>query len=446
MPFLDLLTVYDKLGNEAVSWYLNINRPLLDSIHVVSNAVFSLFLAVAMFLSVVFVLMSVIALLSRRRLSGYVFDESAPLSVSVQIPTFNELAALNCAKACLEFDYPKDKYEIIIGDDSDNSGVSQKIDVFAAEHQGIVKVTRRGNNAGFKPGNLNHMLKFSDGEVLVILDSDFLPEKDFLKHVVAPFQQNPLIGAVQARWKFVNQSQNLVSILGSVIGLAFHHIYLPFMKKLGGVSFLCGSAEAVRKAHVVRLGGWQHGSLTEDIEFSLRLLNDGHDIVYLEDYECWCEVPHVPKDLYRQQMRWAFGVVSAFLQHAITTIMNPRLGFRKKLSVQLQCMGYFFSTLLFCMFVAGTVSFFSNAPAPIDVPKFVGDMVQNIVFSSGIIISSLAALIKTRNHKIIWKALLSSFSYGLVVTYFVNIGIFKAIAGKNMTWFMLKKNGNVAAQ
>ncbi len=290
------------------------------------------------------------------------------------------------------------------------------------------------------------MLKFSDGEILVILDSDFLPEKDFLNRIVAPFQHNSNIGAVQARWKFINQNQNLITVLGSVIGLAFHHIYLPFMRKLGGISFLCGSAEAVRKSHVERLGGWQHGSLTEDIEFSLRLLNDGHDVIYLEDYECWCEVPHVPKDLYRQQMRWAFGVVSAFLQHAVTTIANPRLGVRKKLSVQLQCMGYFFSTLLFCMFVTGTISFFSNAPAPIDIPKFLADMVQNIIFSSGIIFSSFAALVKTRNNNLIGKTLLSSFSYGLIVTYFVNVGIFKAILGKKMTWFMLNKNGNVATQ
>lgn len=446
MPFLDILSVYDRIGNEVVTWYLQMNRPLLDSVHVVSNTFFSVFLAVAMFLSILFVFMSVVALFSKRRLSEHVFDDATPLSVTIQIPTFNELAALNCAKACLKFDYPKDKYEIIIGDDSNRAEISQEIDAFANEHADCVKVTRRGNNAGFKPGNLNHMLKFSKGDILVILDSDFLPENDFLKHLVAPFQHDITIGAVQARWKFINQSQNLITILGSVIGLTFHHIYLPFMRKIGSTSFLCGSAEAVRKSHVIRLGGWQHGSLTEDIEFSLRLLNDGHNILYLEDYECWCEVPYVPKDLYRQQMRWAFGVVSAFLQHAVAIVVNPRLGVRKKLSVQLQCMGYFFSTVLFCMFVTGTISFFSNTPAPIDILKFLTDFAQNILLSSGILISSLAALVKTRNNNLIGKVLLSSFSYGIVVTYFVNIGIFKAILGKKMTWFMLNKNGNVVSQ
>lgn len=442
MLIFDVMKWYDGVGSWLVTQYLLENRAILSAVHALFDTSFFILLYIATGVSMIVIMMSVVSFLSKRKEHEFVFDEAQPLFVTIQIPTYNELAALNCAKACLKQNYPKDRYEIIIGDDSNNEDVSKQIDSFATQHKDQIKVTRRGSNTGFKPGNLNNMLKYSRGDIITILDSDFLPEPHFLKHLVAPFQKDENIGAVQARWKFINQHQNLITILGSVIGLTFHHIYLPFMKKVGKVSFLCGSAEAVRKELIVKLGGWQDGSLTEDIEFSMRLLNNGYDIIYLEDHECWCEVPHVAKDLYRQQMRWAFGVVSAFLQHAKAILLNPQLQIRRKVSVHFQGMGYFFSTLLFFMFVTGTISFFSNAPAPIDIDKFVYEMSRNIVLTSGILISSIFALLKTKNVHLLGKTLVSSFSYGLIVTYYVNVGIFKAVGRKKMEWFMLNKNGN----
>lgn len=442
MMLLEINQFYTKIGQETIIKYLQTNRVILSGVHTVFDSLFFMFLYVAIFISLVCVMMSIVAIFSKKKTEKYSFNPKAAPFVTVQIPTYNELAALNCASNCLKFDYPKNKYEIIIGDDSNNPEVSKKIDEFAQQHKEIVRVTRRGNNAGFKPGNLNYMLDYSKGELISILDSDFLPDEDFLKRLAAPFQNNKKIGAVQARWKFINQNQNAVTILGAVIGLAFHHVYLPFMQKIGGVSFLCGSAEAVRKDLVMSLGKWQSGSLTEDIEFSLRLLNKGYDITYLEDYECNCEVPYIAKDLYRQQMRWAFGVISAFLQHSTEIIFNHNLNLRKKISIHFQGMGYFFSMLLVLMFFTGAISFVSNAPAPINIEKFMIDMGKNVLLTSGILISSIVALLKTKNKDILLKAILSSFTYGIIVTYYVNVGIFKAMAGKQMVWFMLNKNGN----
>src|SRR3989338_3241682 len=72
--------------------------------------------------------------------------------ISIQIPTFNEPVALRCAEACMKMDYPKNKYEIIIGDDSTNAEISDSIDSFSAKHKGKIQVVRRGSNKGFKAG------------------------------------------------------------------------------------------------------------------------------------------------------------------------------------------------------------------------------------------------------------------------------------------------------
>ena len=121
--------------------------------------------------------MSVYIMFAKTKKKEKMFIEHKAPFVTIQIPTFNELAAIRCAKKCLEFDYPKNKYEILIGDDSSNKEVSKKIDAFAAKYDNV-SVTRRGNNLGFKAGNLNNMLKISKGEILVLFDSDFIPKRD----------------------------------------------------------------------------------------------------------------------------------------------------------------------------------------------------------------------------------------------------------------------------
>ena len=279
-----IIKFYAELGNNVFRQYLQLNRPILDLLHVIFDSIFYVFLFIAVGVSIVYFIMSIYSLFNKRvRPEKEFILEKAPF-VTIQIPTYNELAALRCAKKCLEFDYPKDKYEIMIGDDSNNPSISEKIDSFAEKHSQVI-VTRRGNNAGYKAGNLNHMLETSRGEILVLFDSDFLPEKDFLKRIVTPFIHDNNISAVQARWKFLDGNRNLISLLGSTIGSVFHHICLPFIDKRG-ISFLCGSAEAVKKKDLLELGKWETGSLTEDIEFSLRLLKNKRKIVYLENLEC----------------------------------------------------------------------------------------------------------------------------------------------------------------
>ena len=95
-------------------------------------------------------------------------------SITVQIPTYNEIAALNCAERCLQFDYPIDRLQLIIGDDSNDPDISQRIDAFAKKNPRI-EISRRGNNIGYKPGNLNAMLSKSTGDYLLILTPTFFP-------------------------------------------------------------------------------------------------------------------------------------------------------------------------------------------------------------------------------------------------------------------------------
>lgn len=418
--------------------YNSMGRPILDVLHNIFEGAFNALLAVAFALSLMYIIMSISVLLQKQRKRDG--EKSWTPYVTVQIPTLNETVALRCAERCLEFDYPKDKYEVIIGDDSSNADILQQIDEFAAQHPEI-RVLRRGTNSGYKSGNLNNMLKHSKGEIIVLFDSDFLPSRDFLKRIVEPFAKDEKTAGVQARWKFTNAEQNLVAVLGSTIVEVFHRITLPFVFKRRRISFLCGSAEAVRKDVLVKLGGWDHGNLTEDIEYSLRLMKSGYRIEYLEDLECDSEVPYKPKDLYRQQMRWAYGVVSSYKKHAKDLYSSKKICMEDKAYISLVCSGYLMTILLAGLFITGTLSIVTHRPEPIDFGKFFFYTARNIAMTCGLMVASLIAVAKAKKAKHIIKMLASSFSYGLIVAYHVNIGIYKAIFNRPMKWYMLSKGG-----
>ena len=190
---------------------------------------FDLALISAFALSSLYFIITLIALTTRSmhlKKPTSTHQEALP-HVTVQIPTYNELAALNCAQRVLQFDYPADRLQIILGDDSNQQEVSAAIDAFAEEHPRI-EISRRGGNSGYKPGNLNAMLPLSKGEYLLILDSDFLPKKDFLRRIVEPVVKDPSLSGVQASWRIINVHHNFSTLMGTGIINVIHSILMPF--------------------------------------------------------------------------------------------------------------------------------------------------------------------------------------------------------------------------
>ncbi len=420
--------------------YNQLGRLILDPLHVFFESMFTMFLFITFFASLVFVVMTIYTAVKANKKDEQVDSEYTPMA-TIQIPTFNELVAIRCSEACLHFDYPKDKYEILIGDDSNRPEISSQLAQFAEKHE-AVKIIKREKNIGYKPGNLNSMLAHSKGELIVIFDSDFVPKPDFLRRIVQPFRDNPNVAAVQAKWTFLNDKENMITVLGASILNVYHYITLPFLKGRRGMSLLCGSAEAVRKTTLIELGGWESGNLTEDIEYSIRLINNGYKVVYLENLTCDSEVPHTSFDLYRQQMRWGYGVIYSFKKHFKSIYTNKATAFEDKVCLSIVCSGYLLAFLLLALLGTGLLSLVTHAPAPIEWGILLSDTTRNIALTSGLLIANVVALKRSKNLKVFGKMVASSFSYGIVMTYHVNKGIFKAIVGRPMEWFMLTKKGN----
>ncbi len=422
--------------------YFENGRVVLDFLNVVFEHLFLFFLVIALVITCFYLIVSIYGLFVRKSEVEKSFIERKAPTVTIHIPTYNELAALNCAKRCLDFNYPKEKYKIIIGDDSNKPEISAKIDEFARIHSNVL-VTRRGKNTGYKAGNLNYMLKFTDSEIIVVFDSDFLPGPDFLKRIVTPFIYDKDLAGVQAQWRPYNTSQNLTTVLGTTIINVFHHVILPFVKKISGTVNFCGSAEAVRRDLLLKLGSWKEGAFTEDVEYTMRVFKAKKQVLYLDYLKCDCEVPYTVRDLCKQQMRWAYGNITAFKEHSWSIFKDREVNLGVKMTIITFACAYVMTMLILLLTITGFLSFITHPPGPINFVDFFTDLIKNIILSSGLIVASTIAIIISKINKLnIFKMLLISFTSGLIVTYSVNLGIIKALLNRPMEWFLLQKSGN----
>jgi cellulose synthase/poly-beta-1,6-N-acetylglucosamine synthase-like glycosyltransferase len=435
-----------QISQTAVEWYVNNSRGMVDAMHAVFNDVFIVLLYIGIGLSFVYLGLSALSSWYKDGDPELIADDEAP-RLAVHIPTMNELAALECAENCLQSDYPQDKLHIIIGDDSDQPHISEKIQRFADSHDNVT-VAARADNVGYKPGNLNNMLGETDAEYITIFDSDFKPDKTFLKRLVTPMVQDSSIHATQGRWEPYNADQNYTTAVGATITDVFDYVALPFVDRFLDTVVLRGSAECVRRSTLKELGEWKSGSFTEDIEFSMRLLKEGYNVEWVPEAKCKCELPFIPVDLYKQQMRWAYGVVTSWIEHGKDFFINLfKLDLRRKPLTGLTMstvllLGYVLSTVLFGLLTFGALSFITHPAGPLNLPRFLTETSTNIALTSGLIVITGIAMYRSDRAWLYPRALLAMFTVGIMTTFYVNNGIYRALTGKKMEWFLLSKSGN----
>jgi cellulose synthase/poly-beta-1,6-N-acetylglucosamine synthase-like glycosyltransferase len=103
-------------------------------------------------------------------------------TVTIQLPLYNELYVVErLIQSVCEIEYPKDKLEIQVLDDSTDETTQIAAEVIRKkqlEGYDIVHV-RRSSRKGFKAGALKEGLKTAKGEYVAIFDADFIPHKDF---------------------------------------------------------------------------------------------------------------------------------------------------------------------------------------------------------------------------------------------------------------------------
>ncbi len=241
-------------------------------------------------------------------------DAGEPTSVprvTVQLPLYNEATvATRLLDAVARFDYPRDRLEIQVLDDSTDE-TAHLVNRHVAQMQAAgldAVVVRRSNRVGYKAGALDEGLKVAKGELVAIFDADFIPQPEFLRRLVGEFEE-PSVGCVQARWGHLNREHSLLTRVQALM-LDGHHLVENRARFSAGRLFNFSGTGGIWRCEAIRdAGGWQHDTLTEDLDLSYRAQMAGWRFVYREDVETPAELPEDVSALRAQQYRWAKGTV-----------------------------------------------------------------------------------------------------------------------------------------
>lgn len=243
-----------------------------------------------------------------------VFDPVTAPKVTVQLPMFNEMyVAERIIDTCAAFDYPKDKLQIQVLDDSTDETkdlIAKKVAELAATGINIRHI-HRVDRTGYKAGALDAAMDQVEGDFIAIFDADFIPEPDFLKKTM-PYFQDEKVGVVQTRWGHLNKDYSLLTEL-QAFGLNGHFAIEQGGRNSAGhfINFN-GTGGIWRKKCIEDAGGWEHDTLTEDLDLSYRAQMKGWKFQYLEDVVSPAELPITMSALKSQQHRWMKGGVECF--------------------------------------------------------------------------------------------------------------------------------------
>ncbi len=244
------------------------------------------------------------------------FAEDQLPFVTVQLPIYNEQFVIDrLIDACCRIDYPRDRFEIQLLDDStdETTLVAESIvQRYATGAEGLppqpIVYLHRTNRHGYKAGALEEGLKVAKGELVAIFDADFVPPPDWLRRVVDQFT-DPKIGMVQTRWTHLNRNYSFLTQVEAIL-LDGHFVLEHGGRSRAGVYFnFNGTAGMWRRAAIDEAGGWQHDTLTEDTDLSYRAQLKGWKFKYLQDVECPAELPIEMTAFKTQQARWAKGLI-----------------------------------------------------------------------------------------------------------------------------------------
>ena len=235
-------------------------------------------------------------------------------TVTVQLPIYNEAyVARRVIEAAAALDYPTDRLEIQVLDDSTDETVSI-VDAVASEvrRAGVdIVVLRRDERRGYKAGALATGLAAARGELIAVFDADFVPPADFLRRAVPHLLPGPGddVGFVQGRWGHINADHSWLTRLQAA-AIDAHFLVEQASRGARGHWFnFNGTAGVWRAEAIVDSGGWHHDTLTEDLDLSYRAHLRGWRGVYLPDLVVPAELPVEVTGFRRQQRRWARGSV-----------------------------------------------------------------------------------------------------------------------------------------
>src|SRR6267143_84218 len=296
--------------------------------------------------------------------------------VTVQLPIFNEIYVVErLLRSVSKLDYPRDRLQIQVLDDSTDDTREITADCAAElRKRGFdVELIHRVDRTGFKAGALERGLATARGEFVCILDADFVPPPHLLRETV-DFFTDPKVGMIQTRWGHLNRSYSLLTRVQAMF-LDGHLLLEQTARSRSGRFFnFNGTAGLWRRSCIEEAGGWQHDTLTEDLDLSYRAQLAGWKFIFLPDVVTPAELPVDMNGLKSQQHRWTKGSIQT-CKKLLPTVWRSHLPFR----IKLEATGHLMSNFAYLLLALLCVLLYPSTGGPpvgwvrtllVDIPIF----------------------------------------------------------------------------
>ena len=280
---------------------------------------------------------------SKLKLPEVLMPEEVPM-VTIQLPLFNELYVVErLIHSVCEIDYPIDKLEIQVLDDSTDESIvitQRLVEEYKAKGFDIQYIHRK-DRGGYKAGALKNGLITAKGQYVAIFDADFVPKKEFLQKTIPHFN-NSNVGMVQTRWEHLNEDYSYLT-KAQALALDGHFVIEQQVRNKAGffINFN-GTAGIWRKECIFDAGNWQADTLTEDFDLSYRAQLKGWKFLFLNDVTSPAELPADINALKTQQFRWTKGAVETALK-ILPKVLKSDLPFR----IKMECTIHLTSNIVF---------------------------------------------------------------------------------------------------
>jgi cellulose synthase/poly-beta-1,6-N-acetylglucosamine synthase-like glycosyltransferase len=272
--------------------------------------------------------------------------------VTMQLPIFNEVYVVErLLRSVSEIDYPKDRLQIQVLDDStDDTRALTASCVAELQGRGFnVELIHRTDRTGFKAGALETGLASAQSEFVCILDADFVPQPDLLKRTIH-FFTDPKVGMIQTRWGHLNRGYSLLTRVQAMF-LDGHLLLEQTARSRSGRFFnFNGTAGLWRTSCIEEAGGWQHDTLTEDLDLSYRAQLAGWKFIFLPDVITPAELPVDMNGFKSQQHRWTKGSIQT-CKKLLPTVWRSNLPLMIKIEATAHLTSNFAYLLLACLCV-----------------------------------------------------------------------------------------------
>ena len=287
--------------------------------------------------------------------------KTCPL-VTIQLPIYNEkYVAARLINAICRLDFPKERLEIQVLDDSDDE-TSDIIGTLVDKYNKVgfsITVFRRVNRSGYKAGALKEGLKFAKGEFIAIFDADFIPASDFLRKALHYFDDSK-IGLVQARWGHINEMYSILT-KAQAVSLDFHFFIEQKAKSLTHLFMnFNGTAGIWRTICIKDAGGWHTSTLVEDLDLSFRAQMKGWKCMFDENLVVNAELPVQMNAAKRQQFRWAKGSVQVAKKLLINLLCHRKLPIDTKIQIFIQLTKHIINPLFLIQFLIFPILLLTN--------------------------------------------------------------------------------------